>query len=59
MNGGYDVKGIYIENLTGEIMATLDDVIDQDSDDDIFLKAQARVRSIISREYVERKHQKV
>ena len=54
----YDVKGIYIEALTGEIFGVLADIIPESTSDVAFLKAQEKVRAIIAREYVERKNQK-
>jgi len=52
-----DIKGKYIEALTAEILATLDDLLSDDMDDNDFLNGQERVRTIITREYVDRKDQ--
>ena len=54
----YDVKGIYIEALTGEIFGVLADIIPETTSDINFLKAQEKVRAIIAREYVEREDRK-
>ncbi len=48
-----NTRGIYIENLTAEILSTIDDVISITVSDEAFLKAQEKVRKIISREYVD------
>jgi len=48
-----NLKGTYIEKLTAEILACLDDLFSDDMDDEGFLKGQERVRAIITREYVE------
>ena len=53
-----DYKVQYCTALTGEILAALDDLIDQDAEDDKFLKAHDRVYNIIKREYVELEDQK-
>lgn len=53
-----DYKKQYCEALTGEILAALDDLIDQNTSDDSFLKAHKRVYDIINREYVEIENQK-
>jgi len=52
-----NLKGTYIENLTAEILATLDDLLSDDMDDNDFLNGQERVRTIIAREYVDIKDQ--
>jgi len=57
MRKGDDIKGKYIEALTAEILATLDDLLSDDMDDDDFLNGQERVRAIIAREYVDIKDQ--
>jgi len=57
MRKGDDIKGKYIEALTAEILATLDDLLDDNMDDKDFLLGQSRVRAIITREYVDRKDQ--
>ncbi len=52
-----NLKGTYIENLTAEILACLDDLLSDDMDDNDFLNGQKRVRAIIAREYVDIKDQ--
>jgi len=47
------LKGKYIEALTAEILACMDDLLSDDLDDSDFLDGQKRIRAIIAREYVD------
>ena len=51
---GGDIKGIYAEALTAEIFKALIEIIPLNTSDIDFLKAHEMVKSIISREYVEK-----
>jgi len=54
----YDVKGLYIENLTAEIFNAISEIIPINIKDTKFIEAQEKVFRIIAREYVEKEHQK-
>jgi hypothetical protein len=50
----YDIKGIYIENITAEIFNAISELIPINTTDKKFIEAQKKVFKIISREYVEK-----
>jgi hypothetical protein len=54
-----DFKKIYCEQLLGEIVACMHPVLDNDKSDGQFIKMQEDIHRILSREFVERKEQKL
>ena len=60
MRAGYvsekngNVKGLYIEAVTGKILSILDDILDYDVTDKKFLIVQENLRLFIASQYVEK-----
>lgn len=47
-----EFRGLYVENITAEIMRAMADILDPKVKDTIFLNAQEEVRKIIDRETI-------
>ena len=60
MRAGYvsekngNIKGLYVESVTGKILSILDDILDYDVTDKKFLIVQENLRLFIASQYVEK-----